>query len=261
MNMQGKVVIITGSSSGIGAATAQMCAEAGAAVVVNYSRNLAGAEATVAACEAVGGRAIAVQADVAQDATCRKLAEAAISHFDRIDYLVNNAGTTKFAPMEDLDALNADDFARIFRVNVTGAYQMTRACVPYMRKQGAGAIVNVSSNSAFLGTGSCMAYAASKGALNTMTISMARILAPEIRVNAVCPGFVRGDWIRRGLGDKGFEEAKARWEADVPLGTTAEPDDIAEAIVYLLAGARVVTGETLLLNAGVHLKKAALVRK
>ena len=115
--------------------------------------------------------------------------------------------------------------------------------------------------SAFLGTGSCMAYAASKGALNTMTISMARILAPEIRVNAVCPGFVRGDWIRRGLGDKGFEEAKARWEADVPLGTTAEPDDIAEAIVYLLAGARVVTGETLLLNAGVHLKKAALVRK
>jgi 3-oxoacyl-[acyl-carrier protein] reductase len=261
MDMKGKVVIVTGSSSGVGAATAEMCAEAGASVVVNYSRNVSGAETTVASCEAVGAKAVAVRADVAQDADCRKLAEAALANFDRIDYLVNSAGTTKFSPMEDLEALSAEDFLHIYRVNTVGPYQMARACVPHMRKAGRGAIVNVSSNAGIYGTGSSIAYAASKGALNTMTLSMARVFAPEIRVNAVCPGFIRGDWIRRGLGDDAYEKAKANWEATAPLGTTAEPDDIAEAIVYLLAGARVVTGETLLLNAGSHLRGSDLHRR
>ena len=136
----------------------------------------------------------AVQGNVAIDADCRKLAAGAMEAFGRIDILVNNAGTTKFAGHRDLDALSAEDFTNIYAVNVIGAFQMIRACVEGLRAHGDGAVVNVSSIAGIEGIGSSVAYAASKGALNTMTLSLARALAPEIRVNAVCPGW----WRRRG---------------------------------------------------------------
>ena len=189
-----KSVIITGAGSGIGAATAAVFAAAGYDVVVNYSRNKAGADEIVEQCRSLGANAVSVRGDIAEDADCRMIAAAAIEQFGRIDALVNNAGVTRRAPAGDLEASNAEDFDAIFRVNVAGTYQMIRAAAPHLRKAVLGSIVNVSSDSAFSGDGSSLAYAASKGAVNTMTRGLARSLAPAIRVNAVCPGFVDTTW-------------------------------------------------------------------
>lgn len=261
MKLKDRVVIVTGSSSGVGAATALMCAEEGASLVVNYSRNQSGAEATAQKCRDAGGKAIVVQANVAEDADCRALAEAAVSEFGRIDALVNNAGTTKFCPMENLEGVSAEDFSHIFGVNLVGPFQMARACAPHLRKNPGSAIVNVSSIAGILGTGSSIPYAASKGALITMTLALARVLAPEVRVNAVCPGFIAGDWLQKGLGDDAYEKAKSGWESGTPLERVATNEDIAEAIFYLISGARNVTGETITLDSGYHLKKGGLVQR
>ena len=145
MELKNAVCIVTGSASGIGAASAIMLAARGARVVVNYSKSEEAARATQKACEAAGAEALLLKADVAEDADCRRLAQAALDKWGRIDALVNNAGATKFANHADLDALSAEDFQRIYSVNVVGAYQMVRACAPAMKKSGRGAVVNVSS--------------------------------------------------------------------------------------------------------------------
>ncbi|HLF22857.1 MAG TPA: SDR family oxidoreductase, partial [Burkholderiales bacterium] len=197
MELKNTVCIVTGSATGIGAACAIELAKKGCHTVINYTKSEAEAAATAKACEQLGVETLLVKANVADDADCRRMAEAALKKWGRIDGLVNNAGITKFAPNHgDLDALQADDFQRIYAVNVIGTYQMTRAVAPAMKSQGKGAIVNVSSIAGIRGSGSSIAYAASKGALNTMTLSLARGLAPEIRVNAVCPGLVETRWFR-----------------------------------------------------------------
>ncbi len=193
-----------------------------------------------------------VQADVGVDADCKRLAQAALSQWGRIDALVNNAGTTKFVPHPKLDELTDEDFLRIYRVNVVAAFQMTRACAPAL-KESRGAVVNVSSLAAFLGTGSSIAYAASKGALNTMTYSLARVLAPEVRVNAVQPGVVDTPWMSAGYGAERYQELSARYAANAPLKATCKPEDIAETICWLLEGAKMITGETVFVDAGFHL--------
>src|SRR5271169_3140359 len=190
MILKDSVCIVTGSAAGIGAACAERLASKGARIAINYTRSEKEAHEVAAACEAKGGPTAIVRADVSSDKDCRMLADAVLEKWGRIDGLVNNAGTTKFAQHQDLDALDAADFQRIFGVNVIGSFQMTRAVVPAMQRQGHGAIVNVSSIAGLMGMGSSVAYAASKGALNTMTLSLARALGPAIRVNAVCPGFV-----------------------------------------------------------------------
>src|SRR5262245_51089360 len=184
-----KVAIVTGSATGIGAAIATALARAGWNVVINYTKSAADARRTEAACKRLGAEAIIVQGDVAEDSACRAMAQAALRRWRRIDALVNNAGMTKFVGAADLEGMESEDFQRIFDVNVLGAHQMTRAAASAL-KRSRGAIVNVSSNSGFSGFGSSMAYAASKGAINTLTLGLARALAPEVRVNAVCPGFV-----------------------------------------------------------------------
>src|SRR5581483_5584488 len=181
---QRQVYVVTGSSSGVGAATARALASRGAGVVINFSKQSAPAEDVAQACTAAGGDAVVVRGDVADDGDCRRLASAALQRWGRIDGLVNNAGTTKFAAMGDLDALSADDFQRIYAVNLVGAYQMVRACTPGLRAA-RGAVVNVSSIAGSMGIGSSHAYAASKGALNALTLALARALGPDIRVNAV----------------------------------------------------------------------------
>lgn len=261
MELKDRVVVVTGSSSGVGAATAVQCARRGARVAVNYNRNADGAEATAAACREAGGEAIVVRADVARDEDCRRLVRDTMDAFGAVDGLVNNAGTTKFCAHEDLDGLDAEDFQRIYGVNAVGAFQMTRACVPHMRARGEGAVVNVASIAAVTGVGSSVAYAASKGALVTMTLSLARVLGPEVRVNAVCPGFIQGDWLEEGMGPETYARTKAALEASTPLRATADPDTVAECILYFLAGARLVTGETLMLDAGMHLATAPLGRR
>ena len=243
-----KVAIVTGSASGIGAATAVELSRRGWSVVVNCSKSLDAANQVARQC----ADAIVVQADVGQDAECRRLAQAALEQWGRIDALVNNAGTTKFVPHPKLDYLSDDDFLRIYRVNVVAAFQMTRACAPAL-KESRGAVVNVSSLAAFLGTGSSIAYAASKGALNTLTLSLARVLAPEVRVNAVQPGFVDTPWMSAGYGAERYSELSARYAASAPLKSTCKPEDIAETICWLLEGARQVTGETIFVDSGFHL--------
>jgi len=243
-----KVAIVTGSASGIGAATARELSRKGFSVLINYSKSKDRAEKIAAACK----DAILVQADVGEDAGCRKLAQAALDKWGRIDALVNNAGTTKFVKHPDLDGLSADDFLRIYRLNVVGPFQMVRACAPAL-KAAKGSVVNVSSVAGLLGTGSSMAYAASKAALNSLTFSLARVLGPEVRVNAVCPGYVDTPWQTDAHGVEKARLAAERYAAMVPLRDYAKPEDVAETIVWLIEGARQVTGETLFVDGGMHI--------
>jgi 3-oxoacyl-[acyl-carrier protein] reductase len=261
MSFKGKVAIVTGSSSGIGEATALQIARGGAKVVINYSKSEDDARRVEAAAKEAGAEVICVRADVSDDGGCRKLAQAALDAWGRIDILVNNAGRTKFANHADLDALEADDFLDIYKLNVIGPYQMIRACLPAMKTQGAGAVVNVSSIAGVKGIGSSVAYAASKGALNNMTTSLARALAPEIRVNAVCPGFVGTPWFRKTFGAEMYNTIVERVSGSVPLGKAGTPESVAETICFLASDASAfVTGETLLVDAGLHLDPMATNR-
>ena len=243
-----KVAIVTGSASGIGAATAVELSRRGFSVLVNYSKSKEQAEKVAAKCK----DAIVVRADVGEDAECRKLAQAAMDKWGRIDALVNNAGTTKFVKHADLDGLSADDFLRIYRLNVVGPFQMVRACAPAL-KANKGAVVNVSSVASLLGTGSSIAYAASKSALNSLTFSLARVLGPEVRVNAVCPGYVDTPWQHNALGMAGANKAAEHYATMVPLKSYATPEDLAETIVWLIEGARQTTGETIFVDGGMHI--------
>ena len=261
MDMEGGVAIVTGSSSGVGAACARQFAELGAHVVVNYANNEAGARDTAAACEALGVETVVMQADVAQDADCRRMVDTAVQKWGRVDALINNAGTTKFCAHDDLEGLTAEDFHHIYGVNTIGAFQMTRAVTPHMKRGGRGAIVNVASIAGIMGVGSSIAYAASKGAMITMTLSLARVLGPEIRVNVVCPGFIQGDWLEAGMGKQRYEAAKAALEASAPLKLTATPDSVARAILYFVVGADIVTGESLILDGGNHLSTIPMARR
>jgi len=248
--MAGKVAIVTGGGTGIGASVVRRLAARGVRCVINYASSRDEAEALAAEVEG----AIAVQADIVEDAACRALAQAAIDSFGRIDFLVNNAGRTKFANHENLDALEAEDFIDVYRLNTIAPFQMIRACAPAMREDGVGAVVNVASVAGVWGHGSSVAYAASKGALITMTKSLARVLAPSIRVNAVAPGYVGTGWFEKRLGAEGLAKLNARIAAGVPMEMAAAPDDIAGPVVMLLdPDCRVITGETMVLDAGAHL--------
>jgi 3-oxoacyl-[acyl-carrier protein] reductase len=253
-DLKGKAAIVTGSSSGIGASVAVGLARRGASIVINYSKSAKEADAVAAEVKKTGAKVVAVQGNVALDADCRKLAQAARDEFGHIDILVNNAGTTKFAGHADLDALSAEDFTSIYSVNVVGAFQMIRACVNDLRKSNIGAVVNVSSIAGIEGIGSSVAYAASKGAMNTMTLSLARALAPEIRVNAVCPGLVATPWFTERFGAEVFERVKDNYKKTAVLARVADGDEIAKSVIFLATpDSYNITGETLLTDGGLRL--------
>lgn len=258
-SLKGKVAIVTGSATGLGAAVALQLADRGCNVVINYTKSEAEAKETLTACQAKGVEAILAQGDVGEDADCRRIVDETVKKWGRVDVLVNNAGGTKFANHAELDELNADDFLWIYKVNVVGAYQMIRACAPHMREAGKGSVVNVSSIAGVTGIGSSVAYAASKGALNTMTLSLARSLAPKIRVNAVCPGFIGTRWFSDRFGQQTFEGIKRQQEQSTPLQRAGTPEDIATAVVFFCGeGSDHITGETLITDAGMHLGFAPL---
>ena len=259
MNIRDAVVIVTGSATGVGAACVKQLAERGARVVVNYNRSRAEADETADACRALGAEVEIVQADVADDDACRAMVATAVSRWGRLDALVNNAAMTVKSDPFDLETLSAGDFQSVFAVNVVGAYQMCRAAVPHMRASGGGAIVNVSSNVAFTGGGSSLAYTASKGALNALTKALARTCGPEIRVNAVCPGIIDTRWMRQTLGADAYGALAQRFSQTAPLGRVATPEDVAGAVVWLIEGADFITGELLSVDGGVRL--AGGVRK
>jgi len=251
MTMEGMAAIVTGGGTGIGAAVVRRLAARGVRCVINYANSRDAAEAL--ATELDNG-SIAVQADIADDAQCRALAAAAMEAFGRIDLLVNNAGKTKFANHEDLEALSADDFLDIYRLNTIAPFQMIRACAPAMREGPASAVVNIASVAGVFGNGSSVAYAASKGALATMTKSLARVLAPAIRVNAVAPGYVGTGWFSERMTPEAFDKFEAFIASQTPMQMAAHADDIAGPVVNLLDPAsRVITGEVVLLDAGAHL--------
>ncbi|KQP11964.1 SDR family NAD(P)-dependent oxidoreductase [Pseudorhodoferax sp. Leaf267] len=250
-----KVCVVTGSSSGIGAATARLYAAQGWDVAINYSREPAPAEEVAQQCRDLGAEVLVVKADVSSDADCRRLAAQVQARWGRADVLVNNAGTTRFVPLKDLDGLQAEDFQRIYAVNVVGAYQMTRAFVPLLEQHPVAAVVNVSSIASFMGTGSSIAYMASKGALNAMTVGLARALGPKIRVNAIAPGLVDSPWLRNGLGEVAYEKAVDSYKQRAALADVITPEDIAQAAWWLGVGAAKTTGEVLLIDAGVRITR------
>jgi 3-oxoacyl-[acyl-carrier protein] reductase len=252
MDVKGAVSIVTGSASGVGSAAARLLASKGSNVVINYTKSEQEAKDTVAACAAQGVETLLVKADVSDDAACRDMVAQAADKWGRVDVLINNAGRTKPAPPGDLEALDAQDFIDIYKVNLIGAYQMTRAVVPHMKALGNGAIVNMSALGALNGAGSSMAYAASKGALNTLTLSLARNLAPEIRVNAICPGFIQGRWMRGVLGDERYEQLKEQTARTTPVQKAATPDEIAQLLVWFVDGTDLITGEILNVDYGMR---------
>lgn len=247
---EARVAIVTGAASGVGAACARLLAGRGWRVLVNFRGSSTAAEAVAASC---GPGAQAMQGDVAMDAECRGLVDAAVSAWGRLDALVNAAGVTRFVPHRDLDAIRTEDWQRIFAVNVVGAFQMARASAAPLRASGRGAIVNISSVSGALGDGSCIPYAASKGALDTLTKSLARALAPEIRVNAVCPDYLTGRWLMEGVGAERYGRILDEARAKAPLGDVGTPEDVADAVAWLIEGGRMVTGTQVVIDGGIAL--------
>ncbi|MGH1358615.1 MAG: SDR family NAD(P)-dependent oxidoreductase [Burkholderiaceae bacterium] len=247
-----KVAIVTGSATGVGAATALALSAQGYNVLINYSKSEQEARETQQKCQDAGADTLLMRGNVADDADCKAIVEAVIARWGRVDTLINNAGITTFVGSGNWDALDPAAFQRIFDVNVLGAFQMVRACVPHLKATN-GSIVNVSSIAGSLGMGSSVPYVASKGAVNSMTLHFARALAPEIRVNAVCPGMITTRWFVDGVGQEAFEKLKAGYEKTTPLAKACTAEDVTDAVVWLATGAKTTTGELLQLDSGMHL--------
>ena len=258
MSGDGLCAIVTGSASGLGAATSAILAKNGARIVINYSSSRKEAEATADLCRTAGGEVVVVQGDVARDEDCKKIVAAA-APWGRLDALINNAGTTKHVPHGNLDGLSADDFQRLFGVNTIGPFQMVRAARSLLEAGAkaagrASAVVNVSSVAGISGVGSSIAYAASKGALNTITYSLARALAPLIRVNTVCPGYIDTPWFTKGRGEEAGKQVRDSVIAKVPLKVASSADDVAALVCFLATPASGnMTGELVRMDAGSHL--------
>lgn len=253
MDVANKVAVVTGSSAGVGRATAERLAALGASVVVNYAHSESDAEEVVAGIRAAGGTAHAKQADVGDDAQCRALIQDAVDTYGGIQILVNNAGATHFIDHADLEAVTSEVWSDIMSVNVEGAFNCTRAAAPHMRAAGEGAVVNVSSVAGLGGGGSSIPYAASKSALITMTKSLARVLGPEIRVNCIAPGFITGRWLHGGLGEETYEAAKANLTARSPLRDVATPETCADGILAFIQHHTFSTGQTIVVDGGATL--------
>jgi ketoreductase RED2 len=242
-SLQGKVALVTGSSSGIGAATARALAADGAVVVVNSARSVDEGEAI--ARELPG--AAYVRADVADASQARALVERVVTDHGRLDVLVNNAGTTEVIAHTDLEAASPEVWRRILDVNVIGTWQVTVAAAPHLRAAGDGAVVNVSSIAGHAPTGSSIPYAASKAAVSHLTVLLANVLAPDVRVNAVAPGLIDTPWTAD------WETVREFVRAQAPMQRVGTPEDVAH-MVLALVGARYVTGAVVLVDGGLHLR-------
>jgi 3-oxoacyl-[acyl-carrier protein] reductase len=242
--MANKVALVTGGGTGVGRATVLQLAARGYDVAINYSRSRDDAESTAAAAREHGVRAITLECDVSRDADVRAMVERCHNELGRLDALVNNAAITHFIDHTDLEAMTEDKWDRIFDVNLKGAFFVSRAAIPLMQANGGGAIVNVASVAGLAGAGSSIAYAASKGALITMTKSLARAFAPQIRVNAVCPGVIISRWL-----DDHPEMVQTAIKV-TPLKKASTTGDIADLITFLACDAQMVTGQALVVDGG-----------
>jgi len=243
MQLRDKVALVTGGGTGIGRACCILLAKRGAKVIINYSRSETEAKETAAVIENMGGQVITLQANVASDKEVREMVEAAVQHFGRIDLLINNASITRHIPMDDLDAATDEVWDELFDVNVKGMFHCARAVAPYMKKNEAGAIVNVGSISGQTGLGSSLPYAVSKAAVHGLTKSLARALAPHIRVNCVVPGAVATRWWA------GREEQMNRLAPNLLLKTISTAEDIAQIICASLEQES-MTGQLITVDSG-----------
>ncbi len=245
--------IITGGSRGVGAAAAKKLASHGWNVLITCSSSIDEAENIANQSDDLSGEIVAIQANVSNQKDCDATIEKCVSLWGGLDSLINNAGTTKFVwDHSDLSSLSAEDFIKIYSVNLIGPFQMVKSCKQHLIESSNPSIVNISSIAGIKGIGSSIAYASSKGALNTMTLSMARNLGP-IRVNAICPGFIEGEWLKKGMGEEVYEGTKKHIEATAPLRKTCTPESIGEIIYYLASGSSLVTGQLITVDGGVSL--------
>ena len=240
--------LVTGSASGIGRAAALRLARAGYDVAINYSRSGDTAAETLGELESLGGRHLALRADVSDDAAVRSLVATVGETYGRLDALVNNAGMTSQTPPDDLNGVDLAEWDRVFAVNVRGLFQVTRACAARLRAA-RGSVVNVASIVGVRPGPQPLAYAASKAAVVSLTRTLSRVLAPEVRVNAVAPGWIAGEWMQRTLGDN-YERLMERRATLTPMQRNVTVEDVAETIFSLITSNPFVTGETVVIDGG-----------
>lgn len=243
MDLKDKVALVTGGGTGIGRATCLALAERGATVAVNYSRSKDDAEETAQIIRTKGGRAIAIQADVSQDKEVRKMVDTLVQQFGTIDLLVNNASITRHIPFDDLEAATEEVWDDLYDVNVKGMYFCARAVAPFMKLNKQGAIVNLGSIAGQTGLGSSLPYAVSKAAVHGLTKSLARALAPDIKVNCVAPGAVATRWWT------GREEQMNKLAPNLLLQRISTPEDIAKFICSALEQ-EAMTGQIITVDSG-----------
>ncbi len=242
------VALITGASTGIGRAAAVALAEASYDVAINYSRSEEAARETATLAQAKGAKTLLFQCDVSDDPTVRKMLAAVEQEFGRLDALVNNAGTTSNVKSGDFEAMTAEEWDRVFAVNVRGMFQVTRAATPLL-KAAHGSVVNTASIVGLRPGPQPLPYAASKAAVVSLTKLLALNLAPDVRVNAVAPGWMEGDWMQRMLADR-YNDLMARRAKNTPLRRCATAEDVAEVIVNLITSNRFVNGEIIVIDGG-----------
>ena len=240
--------LVTGSATGIGRAEAIALAAAGYDVAVNYSRSADAAEETAVVCAAHGVKTVVIGCDVADDDQVKSMVGETEAAFGRLDVLCNNAGITSSAPFEDLDAIDLDEWDRVLAVNVRGIVQVTRACAPMLRAA-KGCIVNTASIAGLRPGPQPLAYSTSKAAVVSLTRTLALALGPDIRVNAVAPGWMEGDWMKRMLGDN-YDRLMERRARMTPLKRCVTAEDVAEVMLSLVQGNRFVTGEIVVVDGG-----------
>ena len=252
MELKGSVAIVTGGATGIGRSVCLELARAGAgAVVVNYSRSAAEAEATAAELAALGTEGLPYRADVADENQVKAMVNHAADRFGRIDVLVNNAGTTRFIHFPDLEAVTDEVWQSILGTNLMGPWYAARAAAPHL-KSARGSIVNIASIAGLRASGSSLPYGVSKAALTQLTRALAIALAPEVRVNAVNPGLVATRWFRQGFGEEAAAGQEQAIAARTPLRTVATPEQVAEAVMAFIRS-DIVTGQHLVVDGGLSI--------
>ena len=247
------VAIVTGASRGVGKAVALLLAEKGWNLTLTCSSSLKEAKKVAKECNDLGSETIVLTADVSDESKCKETVQKTIEEWKRLDVLINNAGKTVFNAHENLAGLKSEDFLEIYKTNTVGPYMMIKEAEEFLRKSPIASVVNIASIAGVTGVGSSIAYVASKGALVMMTKSLAKALGP-IRINAICPGFIEGEWLKTGLGDEAYEATKNFIESSTPLNMVCNPEKVAKGVWFFVEDAVATTGETLILDGGFHLK-------
>ena len=247
------VAIVTGASRGVGKAVALLLAEKGWNLTLTCSSSLKEAKKVAKECNDLGSETIVLTADVSDESKCKETVQKTIEEWKRLDVLINNAGKTVFNAHENLAGLKSEDFLEIYKTNTVGPYMMIKEAEEFLRKSPIASVVNIASIAGVIGVGSSIAYVASKGALVMMTKSLAKALGP-IRINAICPGFIEGEWLKKGLGDEAYEATKNYIESSTPLNMVCNPEKVAKGVWFFVEDAVATTGETLILDGGFHLK-------